>query len=83
LTVSIDGDVRATVTGLVAPGGWAPFEGIDVGCDRRSPVHWHLAEREGTFAYTGALHHVRYEPADLAPDAPQRRVAELIELAGK
>ncbi len=42
----------------------APFEGIDVGADRRSPVCWELAEREGIFAFTGSLQHVRYELGD-------------------
>ena len=35
--------------------GIAPFEGIDVGIDRRSPVSWEIYERFGPFPYTGTL----------------------------
>ena len=48
----------------------APFEGIDVGVDRRSPVSWDLAQEEGTFAYSGVLHHVRYVPGQPGPMMP-------------
>ncbi|MEZ5168436.1 MAG: hypothetical protein R2695_18895 [Acidimicrobiales bacterium] len=50
----------------------APFEGIDVGIDRRSPVSWAVYERHGPFPYTGTLHRVVYRPGDLAPDAGVR-----------
>ena len=40
------------------PMGQAPFEGIDVGIDRRSPVSWERFDSEGTFAWTGTLHSV-------------------------
>ncbi|MEY4340350.1 MAG: hypothetical protein RLZ14_2200, partial [Actinomycetota bacterium] len=43
-----------------------------VGIDRSSPVDWQRFEAEGPFAYTGRLHSVRYEPGELAPDAPAR-----------
>jgi arylsulfatase A-like enzyme len=52
----------------------APFEGIDIGIDRRSPVSWALYEREGPFPYTGTIDRVRYEPGDPAPDGPSRFV---------
>jgi arylsulfatase len=32
-----------------------PWEGIDVGLDRRSPVSWELHEQYGTFPYSGVL----------------------------
>lgn len=38
--------------------GATPFQGIDVGIDRRSPVSRLLRSRRGTFAYTGALRSV-------------------------
>jgi len=47
----------------------APFEGINVGIDRRSPVWWDLHERRGTFPWTGALAAVTYTPGESAPDA--------------
>ncbi len=49
-------------TGVPMLFGIAPFEGIDVGIDRRSPVSWEIYERFGPFPYTGALHSVTYTP---------------------
>ena len=42
--------------------GATPFQGIDVGIDRRSPVSRELRSRRGTFAYSGALHSVTISP---------------------
>ena len=51
--------------------GMAPFEGIDVGIDRRSPVSaGTIYERFGPFPYTGALDSVTYTPGEPGPDAP-------------
>jgi arylsulfatase A-like enzyme len=50
----------------------APFSGIDIGIDRGSPVDWQRYVADGPFAYGGALHSVRYEPGELAPEAGRR-----------
>ena len=42
--------------------GATPFQGIDVGIDRRSPVSRELRLRRGTFAYAGALRSVTITP---------------------
>ena len=55
LTLSVDGEVRATQPDVPMLFGIAPFEGIDVGIDRRSPVSWEIYERFGPFPYTGTL----------------------------
>src|SRR6266699_1942507 len=44
--------------------GLAPFEGIDVGIDRRSPVHWRNYEHHGAFPYSGHLLAVTYTPGE-------------------
>ncbi len=44
----------------------APFQGIDVGIDRKSPVVW----GRGTFPFTGVIRRVTYTPGALAPDSP-------------
>ena len=49
----------------------APFQGIDVGIDRRSPVSWAVYQRHGTFPFSGALHQVAYLPGAPAPDSPE------------
>ena len=58
----------------------SPFEGIDVGIDRGSPVSWDIYERHGPFPFSGALHSVAYLPGELAPDAPARRLEEMREI---
>jgi len=54
----------------------APFQGIDVGIDRRSPVVW----GRGTFPFTGAIRRVTYTPGELAPDSPVAILDVLREL---
>lgn len=57
--------------------GFLPYEGIDIGIDRRSPVSWDLYRRRGPFAFTGRIASVTYEPGALCPDAPRLKLAEL------
>jgi arylsulfatase A-like enzyme len=76
VTLSIDGADRGLLEGVPLLYGMAPFEGIDVGIDRRSPVSWELYERFGPFAWTGRLEAVTYTPGDDAPDSP----ANLLEV---
>jgi arylsulfatase A-like enzyme len=64
LAVTIDDVAAGTLDGVAMLLGLAPFEGIDVGIDRRSPVHWGNYERHGAFPYTGHLHAVTYTPGD-------------------
>ncbi|HYI60791.1 MAG TPA: arylsulfatase [Acidimicrobiales bacterium] len=58
----------------------APFEGIDVGIDRRSPVVWRLYQAHGPYPYTGALTSVTYQPGDRPPDAPAHLLPVLREM---
>lgn len=60
---------RALGEGFPQLSGFIPFEGIDVGADRRSPVLWDLYQKRGAFPFSGALHAVTYEPGESAPDA--------------
>jgi arylsulfatase len=70
LTLSVDGEERAKRPDVPMLFGIAPFEGIDVGIDRRSPVSWAIYERFGPFPYTGRIDSVTYTPGAPAPDAP-------------
>jgi arylsulfatase len=70
IALDVEGEQRAELADVPLLYGIAPFEGIDVGIDRRSPVSWELYERFGPFPYTGALRSVTYEPGESAPDAP-------------
>jgi arylsulfatase A-like enzyme len=80
LTLSVDGEPRATEPGVPMLFGMAPFEGIDVGIDRRSPVSWPIYERFGPFPYSGVLHSVTYTPGEPGPDAPVRMMDMLREI---
>jgi hypothetical protein len=55
---------------VAMPIGLAPYEGIDVGIDRRGPVHWGVYERHGAFPYSGDLQNVTYTPGEIAPYDP-------------
>ncbi|MDW3217781.1 MAG: arylsulfatase [Acidimicrobiales bacterium] len=70
--VVIGDAVVATADELPVLMAMAPFEGIDVGLDRRSPVSWEIYERHGPFPYSGTLHGVTYRPGELADDAGVR-----------
>jgi arylsulfatase A-like enzyme len=61
-TIRVDGDEALTVPGLVRFQGFLPFEGIDVGICRRSPVSWELYGRRRSFPFTGDLRSVTYHP---------------------
>ena len=65
VTLSVDGEARGTLEGVPLLFGMAPFEGIDVGICRRSPVSWELYERFGPFRYTGDLRSATYTPGSL------------------
>ena len=71
LALAVDGHEVASDTGFRLLMAMAPFQGIDVGIDRRSPVSWSMHRRHGSFAFTGALHHVAYQPGAPAPDSPE------------
>ena len=70
LALAVDGTEVASDTGFRLLMAMAPFQGIDIGIDRRSPVSWALHERHGAFPFSGTLHHVAYQPGDPAPDSP-------------
>ncbi|HRA34554.1 MAG TPA: arylsulfatase [Acidimicrobiales bacterium] len=70
--VLVGDEVRAEAPALLMLGAMAPFEGVDVGIDRRSPVWWPLYEQHGPFPYTGALRAVTYTPGERAPDSGTR-----------
>lgn len=82
-SLSVDGSIVAEDAGYPMLSAMCPFEGIDVGIDRRSPVSWELYERHGAFPYTGTLCSVTYTPGELAPDAGARWLEFLRERGRK
>lgn len=81
LTVTVDGETRGRLGPVLMLLGMAPFQGIDVGIDRRSPVAWPLHERHGSFRYTGALESVTYVPGAPAPYSPEAVLRATIQAA--
>jgi len=80
VTLLVDGEERAADTGYRMLFPMSPFEGIDVGIDRRSPVSWAVYEAEGPFPFTGDLREVRYQPGEPAPDSAWRWIEMLREM---
>lgn len=83
VTLTVDGEDRATLEGVPMLYGMAPFEGIDIGLDRRSPVSWDLYERFGSFPWTGVLNRLTIEPGAPAPDSPMNMLDLLREIGSK
>jgi len=80
VALSMDGSPCGELEAVPLLFGIAPFEGISVGRDPRSPVDWDLHQRFGSFAYTGALASVTYTPGPEAPDAPSTMVDMLRDI---
>jgi hypothetical protein len=74
----VDGGDAVRGVGFLQMAGFLPFNGIDIGIDRRSPVLWDLHQRHGSFPFTGHLEAVTFEPGAASPDAAQRRIDEAI-----
>jgi arylsulfatase len=83
LRLLVDDVERSQLDGVPMLYGMAPFEGLDVGIDRRSPVDWDIYESFGPFAYTGALHRVRVEPGEPAHDSPQNMIDLIREMGAR
>ena len=63
--------------------GMAPFEGITVGRDPRSPVWWEQHEAHGSFPYTGRQGPVTYVPGAVAPGMPEDVIPLLRQMGAK
>jgi arylsulfatase A-like enzyme len=83
LTLHVDGAERSRLREIPMLFGIAPFEGIDVGIDRRSPVSWEIYARFGPFPWTGTLDHVRYEPGEPAHDSPTQMIDVIREMGAR
>ncbi|MDB5694423.1 MAG: arylsulfatase family protein [Alphaproteobacteria bacterium] len=66
VTLLADGAEVASGEGFALLFPMAPFQGIDVGLDSKSPVVW----GRGSFPFTGAISSVTYTPGEPAPDSP-------------
>lgn len=76
----VDGEQKVTGHEFAQLTWLVPFNGLDVGIDRRSPVLWDLHEKYGTNAWTGSLDRVVYTPGEMAPDAFPMMIEHFREL---
>jgi len=83
VTVNVDGDPIATAGGWSILFPMAPFQGIDVGIDRRSPVVWDLYLQHGPYPFTGTIHSVTYTPGAAAPDSPNNMIDLLRKMGAR
>jgi arylsulfatase len=79
VSLLVDGAEVAAGDGFTMLFPMAPFQGIDVGIDRKSPVVW----ERGPAPYTGEIASVTYTPGSLAPDAPVALLEMLREMGRK
>jgi arylsulfatase len=79
VALSVDGTEVASDVGYTILFPMAPFQGIDVGRDSKSPVVW----GRGLAPYTGEIRSVTYTPGPLAPDSPAALLEVLRELGRK
>jgi arylsulfatase len=79
VALSADGAQVAAEDGFTILFPMAPFQGIDVGRDTKSPVVW----GRGLSPYTGVIRSVTYTPGALAPDSPAGLLEVLREMGRK
>ena len=83
LRVLVDGVETAADNGFTGMWTMAPFEGIDVGIDRRSPVSWDIYERHGPFPYSNDIESVTYTPGALGRMAAANTVEILRKMGSR
>ncbi len=76
------GDLVSAIPQVPMIYGMAPFQGIDIGIDRRSPVDWNGGYTPPA-PYTGTLRSVRYEPGAHPSTGPLAMVELLRAEAAK
>lgn len=81
VTVRVSGGDELRIPALSRFLGFLPFEGIDVGICRRSPVSWELYGRRRSFPYTGDLRAATYHPDPAAEGVREARLAQARRLA--
>ncbi len=81
VAIAVDGEVRGHMEGVPVLARFLPFEGIDVGIDRRSPVSWSLFQRRGCYPFTGELTAATYTPSPIPADELEHMLARMRDFA--
>ncbi|MFM8390449.1 MAG: arylsulfatase, partial [Actinomycetota bacterium] len=80
VAMKVDGVQHPQQPGFVQPFSFLPWEGIDIGADRRSPVSWEIYQEHGAYPFTGRILDVTYEPGEFAPDEGPQALEAAIKL---
>jgi hypothetical protein len=83
MSLTVDGADVADTHEVPMLYGMAPFEGITVGRDPRSPVWWERHITHGSFPFTGEQGPVTYTPGDAPPGTPPDLVSILKKMGSK
>ena len=83
MSLTVNGSTVDTSTEVPMLYGMAPFEGITVGRDPRSPVWWERHISHGSFPYSGGQGPVTYTPGDGPPGMPADLVSILKKMGAK
>jgi arylsulfatase A-like enzyme len=78
--LSVDGVAQPSQGGFPQPFSFLPYEGIDIGMDRRSPVSWEIYQNHGCYPFTGDIVDVMYLPGAYAPDEGPGALMAALEL---
>lgn len=81
VSITIDGVSSEVGDDFVQPYSHLPWEGIDIGQDRGSPVCWKLFREFGTFRYTGEIHRAVVTPGAYSPNHGPQKLRILLERA--
>ncbi|HEX9888634.1 MAG TPA: arylsulfatase [Nitriliruptorales bacterium] len=81
IRLDVDGRQVAGGEGFTPLFPMAPFQGIEAGINRRSPVSWRIYQRHGPFAWTGRPGTVTVRALDVAPDSPMNFLDQLRQIA--
>lgn len=85
ISLSVDGAEVGGEVGFDMFMTIAPFQGIDVGIDRRSPVCWDIYSKHGNFAYAdaGRLHSATWTPGEFGAFGGPEMLEMLREMGSK
>jgi arylsulfatase len=81
IEIYLNGTLVAGKENLLALLAMSPFQGIDIGIDRKSPVNWRIYETYGPFPFNGKIETVCYRPGDLTEFAGSKWI-DVLRAAG-
>lgn len=81
VSVTVDDQTFALGSHFAQPYSHLPWEGIDIGQDRGSPVSWEIFQRHGTYPYSGQIDRAVVTPGGYSPNHGPNKLRVLLERA--